>query len=61
LDGQVAYQVKREADTFSAWPFRDPFYLILNMAIGGNWGGAKGVDDSIFPTRFVIKYVKVYQ
>ena len=29
--------------------------------MGGSWGGAKGVDDSIFPQRFYINYVRVYQ
>ncbi len=45
----------------SQWPFDRDFYLILNLAIGGDWGGAQGVDDSIFPTTFEVDYVKVYQ
>jgi beta-glucanase (GH16 family) len=43
-----------------AWPFDQPFYLILNLAIGGAWGGQKGIDESIFPQRFEIDYVRVY-
>lgn len=43
------------------WPFDQNFYIILNLAIGGNWGGAQGVDNTIFPTKFVIDYVRVYQ
>lgn len=43
------------------WPFDQDFYVILNFAIGGNWGGAQGVDDSIFPQEFLIDYVRVYQ
>ena len=35
--------------------------MILNVAVGGNWGGIKGVDDSIFPQQMVIDYVRVYQ
>jgi len=35
--------------------------LIPNLAIGGGWGGAKGVDDTIFPQRMEIDYVRVYQ
>jgi beta-glucanase (GH16 family) len=42
------------------WPFDKPFYLILNLAIGGAWGGQKGIDDSIFPQRYEIDYVRVY-
>jgi beta-glucanase (GH16 family) len=44
-----------------AWPFDQAFYLILNVAIGGSWGGAKGIEDSIFPQRMEVDYVRVYQ
>jgi len=40
-------------------PFRKPHYLILNLALGGTWGGP--IDDSIFPQRMVVDYVRVYQ
>ena len=43
------------------WPFNGAFYLILNVAVGGNWGGQKGVDDSIWPQRMEVDYVRVYQ
>ncbi len=45
------------------WPFNDRFYFILNLAIGGTWGGSQGVDDSMFdePVLYKIDYVKVYQ
>lgn len=46
---------------YREWPFDQPFYIILNTAIGGDWGGAAGVDDSIFPTTMEIDYVRVYQ
>ena len=41
------------------WPFHQPFYLILNLALGGWWGG--NIDDSIFPVTMQFKYVKVYE
>lgn len=44
-----------------AWPFDDPFHLILNIAVGGTWGGARGVDSSIFPQAMEVDYVRVYQ
>lgn len=47
-------------DGVMAWPFDRKFYLILNIAVGGNWGGAKGIDDSIFPKTMEIDYVRVY-
>lgn len=45
--------------SLEAWPFNQPYYLILNLAIGGTWGGE--IDDSIFPVEFLIKSVKVYE
>ena len=45
---------------WSKWPFDKPFHLLLNIAIGGNWGGQKGVDDSIFPQKMEVDYVRVY-
>lgn len=43
------------------WPFTKPFYMKLNFAIGGDWGGTKGVDDSAFPHKMLVDYVRVYQ
>ena len=40
------------------WPFDQPFYILVNMAIGGNFGGPE-VDDKIFPKKFEIDYIKV--
>lgn len=47
--------------TIDNWPFDQPFFMIMNFAVGGNWGGEKGVDDSIWPQEMVVDYVKVYQ
>ena len=44
-----------------AWPFHHPFHLILNLAMGGNWAGAKGMDDAALPQRMLVDYVRVYQ
>jgi beta-glucanase (GH16 family) len=44
----------------SNWPFSQPQYLILGMAIGGSWGGQQGIDDSIFPAQYSIDYVRYY-
>ena len=43
------------------WPFNVPFYLKLNLAVGGNWGGQQGVDEAAFPATYEIDYVRVYQ
>jgi beta-glucanase (GH16 family) len=44
----------------ATWPFDAPFYMILNIAVGGDWGGAEGVDDRAFPQRMEIDYVRVF-
>jgi beta-glucanase (GH16 family) len=44
-----------------AWPFDKPFHLILNLAIGGDWAGAKGIDDAALPQRFEVDYVRVWE
>lgn len=46
---------------YKQWPFDKPFHLILNIAVGGAWGGAQGVDQSIWPQRMEVDYVRVYQ
>ncbi|MEO1712297.1 MAG: glycoside hydrolase family 16 protein, partial [Bacteroidota bacterium] len=43
------------------WPYDQPHYLILNLAIGGFWGGQKGIDDKIFPQRYEIDYVRYFE
>jgi beta-glucanase (GH16 family) len=52
---------KEEGAGEDSWPFDRPCYLILNLAIGGSWGGQKGIDEKIFPQRFEIDYVRVYE
>lgn len=61
VDNQKYFTYINTEKTYEAWPFDQPFYLILNQAIGGNWGGKEGVDDGIFPQKFYIDYVRVYQ
>lgn len=43
------------------WPFNKSQFLILNVAVGGDWGGAQGIDNSIFPQTMEIDYIRVYQ
>jgi beta-glucanase (GH16 family) len=47
--------------TYSNWPFDNNFNIILNFAVGGDWGGAQGIDESVYPQDFVIDYVRVYE
>lgn len=61
VDDIKFYTYKNEEKTYEAWPLDQPFYLILNQAVGGDWGGKEGVDSSIYPQKFYIDYVRVYQ
>jgi beta-glucanase (GH16 family) len=61
FDGNQFFTFEKEPGGIGTWPFDKPQYLILNLAIGGTWGGREGIDDSIFPQRYEIDYVRVYQ
>ena len=43
-----------------AWPFNTPFQMILNLAMGGDWAAAKGMDDQALPQRMEVDYVRVW-
>jgi licheninase len=47
--------------TYKEWPFDQPFFLLLNIAVGGTWGGAEGVDADAFPQTMEVDYVRVSQ
>jgi beta-glucanase (GH16 family) len=61
VDDKKYFTYQNEGTGADAWPFDKEQYLILNLAIGGAWGGAKGIDNSIFPQKYLIDYVRVYQ
>ncbi len=62
VDDIQYFVYEKDADwTYNTtWPFDTEFNIIINNAIGGSWGGAKGVDESIFPTHYIIDYVRHY-
>jgi len=60
VDDQKYFTFCNEGTGADVWPYDKDQYLILNLAIGGSWGGQKGIDDSIFPQRYCIDYVRVY-
>ena len=61
IDDKLCFTFKNEGTGFKVWPFDQPFHLLLNVAVGGNWGGQKGIDETIFPRSMVVDYVRVYQ
>jgi len=60
IDNTLFYTFSPDDKNSEIWPFDQPFFFIINLAIGGNFGGLE-IDDSIFPQEFVIDYIKVYQ
>lgn len=61
VDETLFFSYENDGSGVEAWPFDEPHYLILNLAIGGTWGGQRGVDDEAFPAQFVIDYVRVFE
>jgi len=53
--------VNDKTNNKNTWPFNAPFYLKLNLAWGGNWGGAQGIDATKLPAVYEIDYVRVFQ
>jgi len=61
VDGNNYFSFANEHSGYDAWPFDNKMHLLLNIAVGGGWGGQQGIDDSIWPQRMEIDYVRVYQ
>jgi beta-glucanase (GH16 family) len=61
LNDSLYFTFEKEADDFNVWPFDKRFHLLLNLAVGGDWGGIHGVDNNVFPATFEIDYVRVYR
>ncbi len=61
VDDKPYFSFRNEHSDATAWPFNKPFHLLLNIAVGGNWGGQKGVDASVYPQKMEVDYVRVYQ
>lgn len=61
VDNTLHFSYQKEDNSVSSWPFNQPMYLIVNLAIGGGWGGKEGIDNTVFPQQFLIDYVRVYE
>jgi licheninase len=62
VDGKGILRVRNDQPGGKgAWPFDTPFEMILNLAMGGDWAGAKGMDDAALPQRMEVDYVRVWQ
>ena len=61
VDGAVQLSYDNRGLGRDDWPYDAPFYVIFNLAWGGDWGGYKGVDDSALPVTMEVDYVRVFQ
>jgi beta-glucanase (GH16 family) len=61
IDGAAHQVFNSTPENTDKWPFDQVFHLVLNVAVGGDFGGKKGVDDSVFPRQMKVDYVRVYQ
>ena len=61
VDGKVQLSYDNRGLGHDDWPYDDPFYVIFNLAWGGDWGGAQGVDESVLPVTMEVDYVRVFQ
>ena len=61
VDGKVQLSYDNRGKGRDDWPYDDPFYVIFNLAWGGDWGGAQGVDESALPCTMEIDYIRVFQ
>lgn len=61
VDGKVQLSYDNRGLGRDDWPYDAPFYVILNLAWGGDWGGYKGVDESALPAIMEVDYVRVFQ
>lgn len=61
IDDEVLFVFRNEGTGSAVWPFDQRFHLILNIAVGGSWGGSQGIDDVIFPQSMRVDWVRVYQ
>ncbi len=62
FDGSPYFFYSNESAGWQAWPYDHPYHIILNLAIGGEWGRAGGpIDDSIFPVKMEVDYVRVFK
>ncbi len=61
VDDKYYFTFANDGKGSASWPFDQDAYLILNIAVGGAWGGQQGVDDQIFPQQMLVDYVRVFK
>jgi len=59
-DNQLVFTYINDGKGSATWPYDQKFHLLMNIAVGGSWGGIDGVDDTAFPTSMQIEYVHFF-
>lgn len=61
VDGKKTLYYANDGKGDYNWPYHTPFYVILNLAWGGDWGGSQGVDEKALPVTMEVEYVRVFE
>ena len=61
VDDTIFFEYANDGSGLNSWPFDVDFYLIINLAIGGDWGGFCSFSSSSFPQSMEIDYVRIYE
>jgi beta-glucanase (GH16 family) len=62
LDDTLYFTYVNENEGWRSWPYDHPFHLVINIAVGGQWGRAGGgIDDTIFPQKMLVDYVRFFE
>lgn len=57
----IVFTYRKPDDTDSNdWAFSQPFYFVMNIVVGGEFGGVEGVDDNILPASMEVDFIRVY-
>jgi beta-glucanase (GH16 family) len=60
IDGRFYLQYNNMGKGKSQWPFDGPQFLLVNLAVGGDWPGSPNAS-STFPIRMQVEHIRVYQ
>ena len=61
VDNVKLFEFINDGKGIDSWPFDKRFHFLINLAVGGDWGGAQGVDPTVFPKTMEVDYVRVYK
>ena len=61
VDGKKTLYYENDGNGIRNWPYFTNFYVIFNLAWGGDWGGSQGVDEKALPVTMEVDWVRVWQ